>query len=490
MYTDISSFDKTVDTYVFRQWLEEVVLEMYSQYNDESLNNRVKVQLVKLFDYYYLTQDQLCNIVGPDPSGNLMTVFLNCARNYFYLTTAFAYLRGRAGVPESVKFIDNVTPKTNGDDILVSVSELVAPWFNIKTYADVLYHFYRVTVTDLDKVPVFSNPDATLFNTVEGANFLSRGFAKVKGGRYLAPLNLGSLWNAVYWSKSEPTAKLARVEHYRQIIDGCLRELALHNEAEFNLFVTVIKPRFTAIGGTWPADWSWAPFRKYMLMYSSCTDITKTPTEHGFIQAQGRGITNPDPPEVPVEPVYIQAPLLNFAPNAMPLNLAPVVPNYLLQGILSIMFLFFLAFCGYDLEKYFIALGCLLVQYDTRQFLIDAARVYADILATPGLRLCYSVGFWLWMICGVIIPGLYYRDISYIFVLVMFLLRDMIITNAIIATSRLPRRGRYSFNIVCFTLGFAISFVYQINKYYPDPSDLVAGVSSILSSVYDALGDF
>jgi hypothetical protein len=303
MYTDVKSFDKTLNGYAFQNMLEEVVIMMYAQFNDESLNNRVRVQIAKLFDYFYICHDQLYTIAGSNPSGNILTVWLNDNANYFYLKAAFLYLQQSHLNAMDMDFEDHVTVKTNGDDNVVSVSADVAPWFNIKSYAGVVHHFFGLIVTDLDKVPVHDNPNATPFYTKEGANFLSRGFKKASGGKYLAPLNLASIWSSVYWSKTEPTDKIERVAHYAQIIEGALRELALHGESEFNNFVGVVRPRFIRIGGTWLPQWQYKQYRHYMEMYTRATDIKKVPTPIGWIQAQGSDMT-----ELAADPPFVQEP--------------------------------------------------------------------------------------------------------------------------------------------------------------------------------------
>jgi hypothetical protein len=108
----------------------------------------------------------LYRLYGTNPSGNSLTVIVNCVANSLYMRYAYYKLNPKK---ECVSFKKNVVLATYGDDNIMGVSKDV-PWFNHTSLASELAKIgvtYTMAEKDRDSVPYIS---------IDECSFLKRTF--------------------------------------------------------------------------------------------------------------------------------------------------------------------------------------------------------------------------------------------------------------------------------------------------------------------------
>lgn len=117
----------------------------------------------------YLSQGELYTVAGSNPSGNNLTVMINCVVNSLYVRCVYY----AAQPPETpLSFNDTVSLMTYGDDNIMGVSSEVTEWFN-----------HTTLMVELRKVGiVFTMPDKTAESIplveISSADFLKREFVE------------------------------------------------------------------------------------------------------------------------------------------------------------------------------------------------------------------------------------------------------------------------------------------------------------------------
>lgn len=92
----------------------------------------------------------------------------------------------------------------------------------------------------------------------------------------LAPLDTSSVWNSLIWTSHRPMIENESVEYYGQILAGALYEMSLHGPTSFNQFVDYFRPKFRALGGTWPKEWNYRTVRHNAVERSKSTDSSQS----------------------------------------------------------------------------------------------------------------------------------------------------------------------------------------------------------------------
>jgi hypothetical protein len=166
----------------------------------------------------------LYQFFGSNPSGNNITVVINCLVNVINLRCA--YYKGRP-LNDNTPFHENVALTTYGDDFKASVSQLCT-WFDHIKVANYLGTFGQV-LTMPDKV---SEPVA--FMVDEDVDFLKRkNIYNQRLGMFMGALDEESIFKSLH---SVLKSKAITVEEQSaQNIDGALREYFNHGEELYEL---------------------------------------------------------------------------------------------------------------------------------------------------------------------------------------------------------------------------------------------------------------
>nr|QJI53517.1 MAG: hypothetical protein 1 [Picornavirales sp.] len=196
-------------------------------FNDSEENQRIRrvlwASVVNSLHIYGVTIYQW---IMANPSGNILTVILNCIVNLIYMQGCYALLHpmGQMALPF---FYEDVVCITYGDDNIVGVSDRAAPFFNQITVAKALKAFGQ-KYTDSEK-----NEPTEPFRPFEVLTFLKRGFRFEKSLRppqWVAPLTLDTITEMPYWTKQgcgeDDITKSNAAE--------ALIELSLHGQETFN----------------------------------------------------------------------------------------------------------------------------------------------------------------------------------------------------------------------------------------------------------------
>jgi hypothetical protein len=161
----------------------------------------------------------LVQLNGSNPSGQNLTVYINCIVNSFLMRCVYFRKYTLCAVP----FRTNVALMTYGDDVVGSVSK-DADDFNIIT-----------TIEELARVgKKFTMPDkesvALKFLTIDSVDFLKRKFRfEPEVEMYFAPLDDMSILKSLH--SVIGTAALSKEELAGCNIDGAMREWFFHGEA-------------------------------------------------------------------------------------------------------------------------------------------------------------------------------------------------------------------------------------------------------------------
>jgi len=197
-------------------------------YNVEALKVVRGLQTDTLFPFVELLNDIL-QVVGLQPSGMYATAENNSLRGLVLLMYFFYSQPGSKGL----YFFDVVLPLLYGDDVLASVKDFIADWFNNLTYRTFCEQSYYMGFTAAAK-----GSEMEKFMTISTCSFLKRNFVySHEFSRWIAPLSIDSILKSLKWvlpSKSEPLS-----EQMRSIFTSALWELFLHtNERQYNAIRT------------------------------------------------------------------------------------------------------------------------------------------------------------------------------------------------------------------------------------------------------------
>jgi hypothetical protein len=160
----------------------------------------------------------LVQLNGSNPSGQNLTVYINCIVNSFLMRCVYF----RRYKTSTLPFRTNVALMTYGDDVVGSVAE-AADDFNIVTTIEELGRVgKKFTMPDKESLPV-------KFLTIDSVDFLKRRFRFEKEvGMYFAPLDEMSILKSLH--SVIQTSALSREELAGCNMDGALREWFFHGE--------------------------------------------------------------------------------------------------------------------------------------------------------------------------------------------------------------------------------------------------------------------
>lgn len=142
----------------------------------------------------HLCHSLLYRTLSGIPSGHPGTTILNTEVNKAYIKICYLDLAPKE-LKSILEFKNNVALCCYGDDLVMSVSDKIAPWFNGISIQQ-WFQFYKIRVTPATKSGQISN-----FIPLEEVTFLKRGFLPhpARTGLYLAPIDPVSVEDCAHW---------------------------------------------------------------------------------------------------------------------------------------------------------------------------------------------------------------------------------------------------------------------------------------------------
>jgi hypothetical protein len=176
----------------------------------------------------------LVELIGSNPSGQNLTVYINSIVNSLYQRCVF-YTIYPPGSLKTTKFQDYVALMTYGDDNVMSVSDKV-PLYNHTRMMEV-YAMRGIEYTMADK-----DAESVPYITLEETDFLKRATvfrpeysdpSTGKTGMYLAKLSEDSIFKSLHCNMLSKI--VSEEEIARQCLDGALRELWFYGKEHFEM---------------------------------------------------------------------------------------------------------------------------------------------------------------------------------------------------------------------------------------------------------------
>jgi hypothetical protein len=177
-----------------------------------------------------LCGDVIYQWIGSLPSGVPLTVVINSINMNILMICCWMKNHPR-GVDGLSELEDNMGFTATGDDSLVSVTDAAVEFMNYKTIAKSMAEF-GIVYTDEDKLEslVDSKPLAKV-------GYLKRGFRMEPIlGRFVAPLEIESILEMIYWTKSGAQSYSITVNN----VDNALLELSIHSEEDFRKWAPLV----------------------------------------------------------------------------------------------------------------------------------------------------------------------------------------------------------------------------------------------------------
>lgn len=167
------------------------------------------------------------------PSGHPMTTHINTIYGIFLLRFCWEML---IVIPRFMNmtqadFVNHIVAFIYGDDVVMSISDIVIDKFNMITMAAALKTF-GITLTDEIK-----SLEMVKFRAIGEISFLKRKFRYEEAvGRYVAPLSLDTILEIPYWTKKGPLLNDIPIVNSQLAI----KELSLHDDRTFYKWAPII----------------------------------------------------------------------------------------------------------------------------------------------------------------------------------------------------------------------------------------------------------
>jgi len=206
---DFSKFDGSMLT-DFAWAILQIINEWYDDGND-----RIREVLwLEVVNSRHIVNNVIYEWFGSLPSGNPLTLIINCMNNQLIHRYCFYKAFGF-----NLKFDDHVTLFVTGDDLLMAVSNSFKELFNGVTVKDMMLEIGYV-YTSSDKTS-----DVVKFKKLSEVSFLKRSFRYEKArNRYIACLDITSVREIPLWSKKGDYLAVASSN-----VEDFLNELSLHD---------------------------------------------------------------------------------------------------------------------------------------------------------------------------------------------------------------------------------------------------------------------
>jgi len=209
---DYSAFDKGMSRLEVARAMDFLIAISvhFGYFSDEDITvmQAIKEDMVQaVIDY----DGSVLSFMGGNPSGNPLTVIINCIVNVFRFIAAYNATTGRTD------FFQNVRPITYGDDVVCTVTDEVCDEFNFVTISEV-FSRWNIKFTDAAK-----SSNAQPFSKRDQIQFLKRSFSYNKETEtFLAPLEEESIFKSMYiWNRSKAITK---EDQMAQVIESASME--------------------------------------------------------------------------------------------------------------------------------------------------------------------------------------------------------------------------------------------------------------------------
>nr|UDL13977.1 MAG: RNA dependent RNA polymerase [Xiangshan picorna-like virus 7] len=198
---DYKRWDKHVNPVVFR--IAEQLFKRAHQYvmNKHPDNcqwcNAMSVVLDNACNSYHVVLNCVVKKCQGIPSGLYLTAALNSLLNYISVYACFKHIASKQGrIVVHEDFLEHCRVSTYGDDLLVSVSNEVRPWFHLKSLADASEYLFTHLLDTATK-------DGKMFevrDNLTSCTFLSRHFTTLPDRNfYLGALKKESVEARLHW---------------------------------------------------------------------------------------------------------------------------------------------------------------------------------------------------------------------------------------------------------------------------------------------------
>jgi len=161
-----------------------------------------------------------------NPSGSPMTTVMNCIVNFLYHWYCFIKITGYYGLN---KFLDNVTIRAFGDDIVYTAD--LALGYNFANVARIMIDELEQDYTDATK----SLDGAT--KPIEELSFLKRKFKVISPSIVFAPIETDSIEMRFNWTNISPNDIMT----HKDLIEEGLLEAVMHGTEYFTHFATCLQ---------------------------------------------------------------------------------------------------------------------------------------------------------------------------------------------------------------------------------------------------------
>nr|BAG84602.1 RNA1-polyprotein [Radish mosaic virus] len=219
---DYSSFDGLLSKQVMKAMSD--MINNFCGGNESSKRKREHL-LMACCSRYAICKNTVWKVECGIPSGFPLTVICNSIFNEILIRYSFKAILRSQKIPDmiSVSFDEYVSMVVYGDDNLLSVNEVIKPYFDGKRLKEFLATLH-ITITDgKDKTSPFLQ-----FRCLEDCDFLKRGF-KNRGLYWDAPEEKESLWAQLHYVNAN---NLEKHEAYKTNLVTVLRELFMWDKNE------------------------------------------------------------------------------------------------------------------------------------------------------------------------------------------------------------------------------------------------------------------
>jgi len=209
-----------------------ICFEMFNMYyNDGPVNSAIRrVFFMDMANSIHVCDDLVYQWINSLPSGASPTVIINSLVSGTSLVGCWIenHPQGITGLRE---FEDNCKFVVVGDDNLFTITDSAAEFMNYYTVEKTMAG-YGLKYSDESKGDI-----VVPYKDLSEVNFLKRSFRyEPLVGRYVAPLQLESIVEMLYWTKRGAESQSIT----RSNVDNALHELSLHCEEDFHKWARLV----------------------------------------------------------------------------------------------------------------------------------------------------------------------------------------------------------------------------------------------------------
>lgn len=228
--SDYTGFDQTLMPNLILNSLNlliEIAIAS-GKYSEDELNMMRTANYDMAFPVY-ISQCDVFQSWGSNPSGNPLTVIINCICNIYLMMTAWTILRLKENKKYTLEeFFEYVCIMVYGDDNIMTVSNS-AKWFNHTTISTCLQPF-GVVLTMADK-----DAESVPFIDISQVEFLKRSFRyEPELDAFVGPLREESIIKSLMIGI--PSGTISDEEQIVMVMSSALQEFFLHGKVKFDLW--------------------------------------------------------------------------------------------------------------------------------------------------------------------------------------------------------------------------------------------------------------